>query len=292
MRWAETTLSSDETPSSSRTATAASSVGKSERLPPTMPTRGAVVVVRSVMRLPPCRRPRTVAPGQRERGTTPSSTSSPSAVRCPILRRSNTRALVVQVEVDGRVGQGVADTEQPRLAGRAGAEQIDHRRRRDRVGRAEPEAADGADVLLELRGRGTLDRPVAAVVDPRGQLVDDERAVAQEEQLRGQRAGQVHRVGQAVADVDGTRGDGFGDRCGRHGFEQDAPRRGRSGRSGRSRSCRRRPRATMTESSVSKSSSRSARRAVAGFATQAFERVIDVGRRRRGGPGRARRSRR
>ena len=42
-----------------------------------------------------------------------------------------------------------------------------------------------------------LDRPVAAVVHPRGQLVDDERAVRHEEQLDRQRADEAHRGRQA-----------------------------------------------------------------------------------------------
>ena len=41
------------------------------------------------------------------------------------------------------------------------------------LGRAGRKVADGADMLFELRGDRALDRPMAAVVDPRRDLVDD-----------------------------------------------------------------------------------------------------------------------
>ena len=77
--------------------------------------------------------------------------------------------------------------------GRSRPKKVDDGGRRQRRGRPEPEPGDRADVLLELRGRGALDRPVAAVVDARRQLVDDERSVGQQEQLDGERAAQAHR---------------------------------------------------------------------------------------------------
>src|SRR5277367_2829805 len=43
---------------------------------------------------------------------------------------------------------------------------------------AERPAGDGADMLLELRGLGALDRPVAGIVHPRRDLVDDKPLVA------------------------------------------------------------------------------------------------------------------
>ena len=75
--------------------------------------------------------------------------------------------LVVQVEVDGRILHGPPDRPriEPGVAQRALAPQVDHRRRREGIRRPELEPADRPDVLLELRGRGTVQRPVAAVVD-------------------------------------------------------------------------------------------------------------------------------
>ena len=77
------------------------------------------------------------------------------------------------------------------------ADEIVHRpaaaRQRGRAGR---QAADGADVLLELRGDGALDRPVAAVVDARRDLVD-ERAVGAGEELDGEDADVAERFGDA-----------------------------------------------------------------------------------------------
>ena len=88
--------------------------------------------------------------------------------------------------------------------------------------RTERQTADRPDVLLELRRRGAFDRPVAAVVDSRGELVDDELAVRHEEQLGGQRPDHAHRHRQPLPEVGGTLGDLGRDRRGRHGFGQDA----------------------------------------------------------------------
>ncbi len=77
-------------------------------------------------------------------------------------------ALAVEVEV----GAGLGDQLGPALD--VVADEIVHRRAAaDEVGRAGRQAADRADVLLELRGDRALDRPVAAVVDARRDLVDD-----------------------------------------------------------------------------------------------------------------------
>jgi hypothetical protein len=133
-------------------------------------------------------------------------------------------ALVVQVEMHGGVCQGVADATglEVRLARSPRAEQVDHRARRERRRRAESETADRPDVLLELRCRGALDRPMAAVVDPWGELVDDEAAIRHQEQLHGQGADEVHRHGQPLPELGGTRGDLGRDCSGRHGFGEDA----------------------------------------------------------------------
>src|SRR6476619_1113278 len=54
----------------------------------------------------------------------------------------------------------------------------------DELGRPRRKIADRADMLLELRGDGALDRPVAAVVHAGRDLVDD-RPVAAGEKLDG-----------------------------------------------------------------------------------------------------------
>ena len=81
--------------------------------------------------------------------------------------------------MDGRVDEGLVDA---RAAAPPAAGPVPSRLTiavgASGVGRAEAEAADRADVLLELGRRRALDRPVAAVVDARRQLVDDEGAVA------------------------------------------------------------------------------------------------------------------
>ena len=59
-------------------------------------------------------------------------------------------------------------------------------------------------MLLELRGVGALDRPVAAVVDARRDLVDH-GSVGAGEKFDGQHADMVERVGDGPG-----RGDGFG----------------------------------------------------------------------------------
>ena len=156
---------------------------------------------RSSVRPPSCRRPRTMPPSPDARGRAPRRVSSASAVRWPILRRSKTSAC--RTGGGGRPGRrgrpprrragpGVADPCPSRLTIAVGLCAAVSTRARVR---------DGPDVLLELRGRGALDRPVAGVVDARRELVDDQRAVAEQEQLRGQRAAQVHRARPASSPI-------------------------------------------------------------------------------------------
>ena len=63
------------------------------------------------------------------------------------------------------------------------AEQVFHRHRRpSQRRRSQRQAADGADVVLELRGRGALDRPVPRIVNARRHLVEH-RAIRRGEEL-------------------------------------------------------------------------------------------------------------
>src|SRR6478609_3286754 len=56
-------------------------------------------------------------------------------------------------------------------------------------GRSKRQAADGADMLVELRGLGAFAGPVSGIVHPRRDLVDDDglaRALANHEHLDGE----------------------------------------------------------------------------------------------------------
>src|SRR5580692_291702 len=61
-------------------------------------------------------------------------------------------------------------------------------------------AGDRSDVLLELRHRSAVDRPMAGIVNPRCDLVDDKAAVAEHEHLD-----------RKHADIVKLMRDGFGD---------------------------------------------------------------------------------
>src|SRR6202051_2907992 len=75
------------------------------------------------------------------------------------------------VEVDGRARDG-----QPLLVAiDIVADQIGHGARPMAHRLAERPAGDGADVLLELRDRRAVERPVPGIVHPRGNLVDQQR---------------------------------------------------------------------------------------------------------------------
>ena len=69
-----------------------------------------------------------------------------------------------------------------------------------RLGRAERQAEDGAQVVLELAGLGAFDRPVARVVDARRDLVREQLAV-DVEQLDGEHADVVELVEERARDA-------------------------------------------------------------------------------------------
>ena len=74
------------------------------------------------------------------------------------------------------------------------AEQVGHHRvRRGHGGGAERQVEHGPQVLLELRGGGAVDGPVAGVVRAHGQLVD-QQPVRGLEQLHGQQPGHLELV--------------------------------------------------------------------------------------------------
>ena len=192
-------------------------------------------------------------------------------------------SLVVEVEVDvGSTSSAVVrcrvESRRPR---RALAEQVDHRGRgRAHLDRAERQPADRPDVLLELARRRALDRPVAAVVDARRELVDDERAVAHQEQLDGQRADEAHRRSPgararfAAASLDDPPGSPAGTTV-----STRIPPSWRLRASGNVGDPPSTFRATTTDSSASKSSSRSSERAASRAGRPSRSRVLG-GRRR------------
>src|SRR3984957_20333716 len=68
------------------------------------------------------------------------------------------------------------------------ADQIDHFHAAMADGLCERPAGDRADVLLELRHRGSVERPMAGIMYPRRDLVDEDVAVAQHEHLHREHA--------------------------------------------------------------------------------------------------------
>ena len=186
MRCALTTRSSAGTSSSVRTSMAACSVGKSERDPPTTPTIGTAArpdpAFVSVIACPP---PASASSSQRRCASpvrarsSAASTVEPVTVRWPILRRSNTRRLSYRWRwtagspraAPSAPGSSRASRRGPapsRLTMAVGARASVEPRARPQIARM---CCSNWDV------RGALDRPVAAVVDARRELVDDEAAV-------------------------------------------------------------------------------------------------------------------
>ena len=103
-----------------------------------------------------------------------SSAVSASAVMWPILRPGRAE-LAVQVQLD--VGKRTPPPSPARLPPQI-AQQVGHRRRPQQFGRAQRQAADGAQLLLELAGDAGVERQVPGVVRPGRELVDQQPAVA------------------------------------------------------------------------------------------------------------------
>ena len=73
------------------------------------------------------------------------------------------------VEMEVRVGDGED------FGGfREVADKIEHGAVSGRAGRAEREAENGAEMVLELAGDGTFDGPMAGIVDARGHFIGEE----------------------------------------------------------------------------------------------------------------------
>ena len=97
--------------------------------------------------------------------------------------------LAVQVQISARNGQ-----HRRRVGQRT--DQVDHRSVAEWCGGAERQPQHRPQVVRELAGLGALDRPMAGVVDARGQLVGDEPGAG-----AGPHGAEVHSLG-AVAHAD------------------------------------------------------------------------------------------
>ena len=195
MRWADTTRISHGIPSCSSAIDACSRHGKSERLPPTMPTSGPDAVVHSGL---PAQRRAGRAARSRARRRRPSR--SPS--RGPSCA-ARTRAACRRGGRGRRGRRAASGTPVSRAASRSGPVPsrltIAASPVRPHGSQRQPE--DRAQLLLELRGHGALDRPVAGVVHPRRELVDHQPAAPELEQLDRQQPDEVEAADEAVRDL-------------------------------------------------------------------------------------------
>jgi hypothetical protein len=135
-------------------------MGRSESLPMVIPTSGAGLTT------PPAA-PRPRAPSR--------------ALRRGVAQRGDVAELApvpgrLAVQVHVRTGHGQRVRQRRRRDRVAATDDVDRRdRRRAQLRRAERPVEHRAQVLLELRGLGALDRPVPGVVRAQGELVDDDR---------------------------------------------------------------------------------------------------------------------
>src|SRR5579872_5880091 len=107
--------------------------------------------------------------------------------------------LAVKMEAKPRLGENVEPGR------RLFADQVAHLDRAEPRRRAERPAGYGANMLLELRGQRAVDRPMAGIVDARGEFVDDQalRAVmvAHDEHLDRENADIVQGLDDLARDL-------------------------------------------------------------------------------------------
>jgi hypothetical protein len=115
---------------------------------------------------------------------------------------------------------GTRDAEKA-LQRRRVTDQVDHRSGFRGVRRADRQAEDRAQVVLELAGASALDRPVAGVVHARSHLVGEQPAVRRLEELEREHAGVPELVEQPPG-VDAGLGLRVATRGGRAGQPEDA----------------------------------------------------------------------
>ena len=128
-----------------------------------------------------------------------------SAVRCPILRPGRGADFPYRCSLTSGMASAAAQFGSP--VPPQIAEQVRHRRRLQQLGRSERQAADRAQLLLELAGPAGVERQVPGVVRPRRQLVDEQPAVARDEELDAQHADVVERLHHRLRDVDRLSGE-------------------------------------------------------------------------------------
>ncbi|EAU66966.1 hypothetical protein STIAU_4606 [Stigmatella aurantiaca DW4/3-1] len=130
-------------------------------------------------------------------------------------------ALAVQVQADPWHGEHLFEARtslvQPQVS-----QQVHDGRWAHHLDRAEGQVAHRPHGLLELAGEAGHLRGVEAVVRPGGQLIHQQRAILQQEQLHHQQAFDLKRVGHGAGDVRGLRGHGGRHRTGQQRPGQDA----------------------------------------------------------------------
>src|SRR5215469_3251262 len=228
IRWAETTSAAAGTPNSSSTSTAACMTGQSESLPMTTPTTGtrpcpaparvpasaarpasAAPLVKPsdgmLIGLPP-ERSRLLASGgqvaRRPGGPVPDRGHVVAERGHVAYLAAGSDRLAVELDLEGGVG-GQDVTELAAQVRVVGAEHVRQRdtRRRERGG-AERQVQHRSQMLLELRGPGSVDGPVPAVVRPHGQFVH-QQAAAGLEKLHGQQPDDVQVPREKQTQPDG-----------------------------------------------------------------------------------------
>jgi len=101
------------------------------------------------------------------------------------------------------------------------AEKIRHGGGAQEFGGTEGQAADGAELLFELRCHAGVDGEMAGVVGARGELVDEEGFVGLDEEFDTQDADYVERLEDGASEFAGSTGDIFGDGGGGDGQVED-----------------------------------------------------------------------
>src|SRR5436305_8232857 len=108
--------------------------------------------------------------------------------------------LAVEVELD--LGEAAGSRPVRLATGPEVAQEVRHGGGAEELGRAQWQAADGPELLLELAGDAGVEGEVAGVVRARRQLVDQQAAVPGEEHLHGEHADHPQPLQDAAGDRD------------------------------------------------------------------------------------------